>query len=107
MEDLVSALVNLDKVQKYADIDKDKFYDVEAKNVRMHDFAPNQNNTSTQALPKKPDTSIENSGIGGQKSMIKWSDSTELPCFQNSESPYLQKLNRRNVITFIQMFYDI
>ena len=71
MEDLVTALVDLDKVQKYADIDKDKFYDVEAKNVRMHDFAPNQNNTSTQALPKKPDTSIENSGIGGQKSGIK------------------------------------
>ena len=71
MQDLVTALVDLDKVQKYADIDKDKFYDVEAKNVRMHDFAPNQNNTSTQALPKKPDTSIENSGIGGQKSGIK------------------------------------
>ena len=81
MEDLVTALVDLDKVQKYADIDKDKFYDVEAKNVRMHDFAPNQNNTSTQALPKKPDTSIENSGIGGQKSGIKWSASTELPYF--------------------------
>ena len=64
MEDLVTVLKDLDKEYKYADIDKDKFYEEAAKKQNKQDNNLHQNKYTTPAISIKPDTIIGSSGVG-------------------------------------------
>ena len=71
LEDLVSVLKDLNKEHKFEDLDKDKYYEEAANKAGMtagQSQGYSLNKSITPSVPKKPDATINSSGIKGQKS---------------------------------------